>query len=134
MLNLEELIDWKLVMEAPRYAGGHEDVMNAMFGNKAKVISNWVEDDYQGTTAWAYEFEDGTVAIMTDWFGSCSGCDAWEDCTDDDARNMILGLCGSAKHFQTLEQAKDWTKNISPREEPTDFPWEAAQNLFKDGA
>ena len=68
---------------------------------------------------------------MTDYYGSCSGCDSWEDCCDEEAHNMIIGLCGSAKIFKNTAEAKEWCASIAPTEVPMDFPWRSAQYLFK---
>ena len=128
-LILEPLIDWPLVLSQPRYAGGHESVMRNIFGSNAEVISWYTSGDWQGVIAIAYKFPNGEVAIMTDYYGSCSGCDSWEDSTEEDARNMILGLCGSAKQFDTVELAKEWIKNIDSENKPWHYPWQAAKNL-----
>ena len=128
-LILENYIDWSLVLSQPRYAGGHEEVMRNIFGNNAKVIAWWHENDWQGTIAIAYKFPNGEVAIMTDYYGSCSGCDSWEYSSDEDARNMILGLCGGAKQFGDVNIAKEWIKNIDSNEKPWEYPWYAAKNL-----
>lgn len=128
-MDLETLIDWKTVLEQPRCAGGHEEVMRNIFGKNAKVVAWWSEEEYQGTIAIAYQFPTGEVAIMTDYYGSCSGCDAWEDSSEKDARNMILSLCGSAQQFQNLAAAKAWCANIDPNTRPWEFPWDAARNL-----
>ena len=128
-LILESLIDWPLVLSQPRYAGGHEQVMRNIFGKNAEVLDFWNEGDWQGTIAVAYKFSNGEVAIMTDYYGSCSGCDSWEDSSDTQARDMILGLCGSAKQFDSVELAKEWIKNIDSDKEPWHYPWQAAKNL-----
>lgn len=128
-MDLEKLIDWELVLAQPRYAGGHEEVMRNIFGKNAEVIAWWSDNDYQGTIAVAYQFASGEVAIMTDYYGSCSGCDSWEDSSEQDARNMILGLCGSAKQFANREQAAAWTKAIYSQEKPWEYPWNSAANL-----
>lgn len=128
-LILENYIDWAIVLSQKRYAGGHEEVMRNIFGSNAEVVSWWREDDWQGTIAIAYKFPNGEVAIMTDYYGSCSGCDAWEDSSDDDARKMILGLCGSAKQFDSVELAREWIKMFDERTEPWNYPWRAAKNL-----
>lgn len=128
-MNLEDKIDWKIVLAQPRYAGGHEEVMRNIFGKNAEVIAWWSDNDYQGTIAIAYEFPDKSVAIMTDYYGSCSGCDAWEDSTPDDARKLILGLCGSAKQFSSRAEAGEWIANIDKAEKPWEYPWDSARNL-----
>lgn len=128
-MDLEKQIDWQTVLAQPRYAGGHEEVMRNIFGKNAEVIAWWSDNDYQGTIAIAYEFPTGEVAIMTDYYGSCSACDWWEDSGEQDARNMIVGLCGSARQFQNRAAAKEWCANINRDEKPWEYPWDSARNL-----
>lgn len=125
--NIKDQVDWQKVMSAPGYAGGHEEVMKSLFGDNAKVIAEYIEDDYQGTEAFAYEFPDGTVAILTDYFGSCSGCDSWEDSSDEDARKMIESLVHSTRIFPAKQQAAEWSATVEDRAE--DYPFYAARNL-----
>ena len=120
-------VDWDSVMKAPRYARGHEEVMRTMFGDKAKVIGEYVEDDYQGDEAFAYEFEDGTIAIITDSFGSCSGCDSWEDATDEEARNMVRELAINARLFPNRVEAREFCENGTDAAEQ--WTMRAAKNL-----
>jgi hypothetical protein len=120
-------IDWESVMEAPRYAGGHVEVMQTMFGNKATVIAEYIEDDYQGSEAFAYEFEDGTIAIITDTFGSCSGCDSWEDASDADARSLVKQLAINARLFPNRAEAREFCETGTDTAEQ--WTMRAAKNL-----
>ena len=106
--QIVDLIDWDLVIKAPRYSGGHSEVMEAIFGDNASVLAFYREDDYQGILAYAYQFNDGTVVIITDSFGSCSGCDAWECCSDQDAKIMIQSLVDSARIFENSNDAREF--------------------------
>ena len=120
-------VDWEKVISAPRFAGGHTEVMLAIFGNKAVVIAEYFENDYQGTEAFAYRFSDGTIAILTDWFGSCPGCDSWEDSSDEDARNMIRSLVTSARIFSDLYQAIEFCTTVE--DDAMEYPFHAAREL-----
>ena len=125
--DLEKYIDCDLVMKLPRYACGHEEIMKNIFGNNAKVIAEYIEDDYQGTEAFAYQFKDGSIVIATDYFGSCSGCDSWEDATDEDAKRLIIEIVSSSRLFVSLEQAIVFCKqNLSG----FDYPFKSAYNLL----
>lgn len=125
--DVVDAIDWYLVLAAPRYAGGHVEVMRTMFGDKANVIGEWIEDDYQGDEAFAYEFGDGTIAIVTDSFGSCSGCDSWEDATDDEARHMVQELAINARLFPTRDEARKFCEDGTDAAEQ--YTMRAAKNL-----
>jgi len=115
--QLPRLIDWDLVMLQGRYAGGHESVMRNIFGHNATVIAEYVRDDYQGDEAFAYLFHDGFVAIITDYFGSCSGCDSWEGATDADAKTMITSLVNSARLFDSVEEAALYCEFVQDKAE-----------------
>ena len=128
--GLVDLIDWPLVMSQPRGAGGHDEVVRSIFGPSAEVIAWWHEGDYQGTVAIAYKLSDGRIAVMTDYYGSCSGCDAWEDATDDSARKMVVDLVNSAKVFNSLEDAKAWCATVDDRCRPENYPFYSAKNLW----
>lgn len=127
--GLDTEIDWDTVMRQPRYAGGHEEVMRAIFGDRSQVVAWWSEEDYQGTVAIAHQLDDGRVVVMTDYYGSCSGCDQWEDCTDDEARKMVLDLVHHARVFLSVSAAANWCANVDSSERPFEFPFEAAKNL-----
>lgn len=71
--SLIDLVNWPAVLAAPRRAGGHIEVMEAIFKGTAEVLASWVDEDYQDGEAFACRFPGGQVAIMTDGFGSCSG-------------------------------------------------------------
>lgn len=120
-------INWTEVMAASRRAGGHYEVMESMFEGAAEIVDHWVEDDYQGTLAIAWKFPDGSVAVLTDCFGSCSGCDSWEDATDDEARSMIQSLASSARVFDSEAEAAAWCRNADA--DACDFTMRAAKNL-----
>jgi len=122
-----DAVDWVAAMAAPRYAGGHEDVMRSLFGSNAVVIAEWIEDNYDGCIAFAYEFSDGTVAIITDSFGSCNGCDSWEGATDDEARHMINELAINARLFPDRWSALEFCEHEAGSAEQ--YTLSAAKNL-----
>lgn len=98
---LKEKIDWEIVMKMSRCAGGHVSIMQSLFKN-ATIIVEFIENDYQGTEGFIYQLDDEFIFI-TDYFGSCSGCDAWEDATDEEARNMCIQLANNAQRFDSFQ-------------------------------
>ncbi len=129
-MNKTEVLDavnWKAALAAPRYAGGHEEVFRALFDGVAPVIAWASSDDYDGTVCAAYQFPDGSVAILGDGYGSCSGCDAWEDAGDEDARALIVSMVTSARLFPTLAEAQAWAK--AP-DEAIDYHFTEARKLW----
>lgn len=105
--QLQKLIDWEKIMKMPRYAGGHDEQMQGLFKD-AEVIAHWNEGDYSGSVATCIKLPDGRFAIYNDYYGSCSGCDAWEDANDEDVKNMCIGLSNSAYVFETLDDVKEF--------------------------
>lgn len=103
--DLQDLIDFEKCMAFARYAGGHDDQMQNLFKG-ATVLAHWNEGDYQGTVATAVQLADGRFCWYQDSYGSCSGCDAWEGCDDEDARKLLIGLAIDAEVFNTLEEMK----------------------------
>lgn len=101
--------------------------MDAIFQDKAKVIVSWVQEDYQGDLAYAYEFPDGTVVLMTDSFGSCSGCDSWEYATDEEAKAMIQQLAINSRVFANRVNAQEFLDSAAGN--PEHFHMSAAKNL-----
>jgi len=128
--EIKELINWVAVLAAPRSAGGHTDAMEAIFEGNAKVCASWVEKDYTGSEAFAYLFPDGTVVIMTDYFGSCAGCDAWEDATDDDVKLMVESLVNSSRVFDNAEEAYHFC--LTETKTAEQYPVKEAAHLIND--
>jgi hypothetical protein len=128
--GLTKLISWETVLSAPRNAGGHEEIMRAIFGSKAKVIAWWEEQYHEGTIAIAYRLADGRIVVMTDYYGSCSGCDIWEGATDESVKDQVHNLVNRARVFATLKAAKRWCSGINVTANPEEHPFEAARNLW----
>jgi hypothetical protein len=110
--QLQSLIDWGNIMKMGRYAGGHDEQMQGLFKD-ATVVGHWNEGDYQGKVATCVKLPDGRYAIYNDYYGSC--CDAWENATDEEVRNMCINLSNGAKIFQSLEDVEQYLEN--PKEE-----------------
>lgn len=126
--SLMSRIDWERVMKMPRYSGGHDEQMKGLFKN-AVVIGHYNEGDYQGAVSTCVKFVDtGEIVIYNDYYGSCSGCDAWEEANDDDVRTMCNQLACSAYIFKTLEDCKSFLKSS-----PNDYSknsWDTAHHLL----
>ena len=130
-MNRSELIDeinWDATLAAEKYAGGHEEVMRAIFEGRADVVAFWIEDSYDGEEAFAYLFPDGSVVIVTDYFGSCSGCDMWDDNPSESEIRVAIGaIVRAARIFDDLDAAIEFCKSETVRAEH--FPMRAAKHL-----
>lgn len=125
--NIEQFIAWDHVMTLPRYAGGHDEIMKGIFGDEKTTVSFWNEGDYQGAVAVAHKLEDGRIVVMTDYYGSCSGCDAYEAAGDDEVKRLVTGMVQSSRVFNSIEDASEWCS--SPSDEPQDYPFSYCANL-----
>ncbi len=101
--DLQDLIDWDSILPLPRYAGGHDEQMQKLFKG-AEVLAHWNEGDYHGTVATAVKLQDGRYCWYQDSYGSCSGCDSWEDASDADVKTLCIGLAIDAEVFPTIEE------------------------------
>lgn len=108
-MELKDLVNWNEVMKQPRRAGGHTEVMENLFIG-AEILASYVENDYQGSEAYVYKLPDGKIALVNDYFGSCSGCDSWEDASDEYAKSLIIELCNNAKVVNNIQEAIDYLK------------------------
>jgi hypothetical protein len=105
--ELQKTIDWDSIMKMSRYAGGHDEQMQGLFKD-AKVIGHWNEGDYQGMVATCVQLSDGRFVIYNDYYGSCSGCDSWEDASDEVVKSMCINLSNSAYVFESLDDVKEY--------------------------
>lgn len=109
--KLAERIDWETIMPMDRYAGGHDDQMCGLLKD-VTVLGHWNEGDYQGMVATCVQLNDTKeVVIYNDYYGSCSGCDAWEDASDDDVRLMCRQLACGAYIFKDMTDCIEFLKN-----------------------
>jgi len=108
--QLQKMIDWKNIMKMPRCAGGHNDQMIGLFKDST-LIAHWNEGDYQGMVATCVKLPDGKYAIYNDFYGSCSGCDAWDGADDDQVRNMCINLSNSTYVFENMVDIIEFLKS-----------------------
>jgi len=117
-----------------RCAGGKHAFFKVMF-NDAEMIGFWHEPGYQGEEVVAYRFPNGIIAIVTSYFGSCSGCDAFEDADDVDVLTTFKSISNSARVFETLDEAKARIEEIRRQAESDEgvtqenYPLRLAGNL-----
>ncbi len=103
--DLINRLNFPEVLTLTRSAGGHDEQMKQLFKNVI-VLAHWNERDYQGTVATMVELNDTKeVIIYSDYYGSCPGCDAWEDSTDEQAKNMCIQLASNAIIIKNIKEA-----------------------------
>lgn len=113
MEMLKDFLDWDRIMKANRNSGGHSDVMEVLFINGI-VLGHVSSNDYQGNLGYAYLVYDfnhvAKIVLISDSYGSCSGCDQWEDASDADVRQLCTGLANDAHAFDSIEEAIEWLR------------------------
>ena len=123
---LRDLLDWDTLKKLEPCAGGHDDYMKSLFKG-ATVLAHWNEGDYQGEVATAVQLADGRYCWYQDSYGSCSGCDSWEDAAWDDVQELCKGLASDAEVFATKEEML--ADMLRPRAES--WKSDAGSNLHK---
>ena len=108
--KLIKRIDFGKILPMSRYAGGHDEQMKGLLKN-VRLIAHWNEGDYQGSVATCVKLKDTKeIVIYDDYYGSCSGCDAWQDASDEDVKRMCIQLAGKAYIFKNLKDCKEFLK------------------------
>lgn len=105
--ELQKLLNWPVLMKLPREAGGHDDHMKNLFLD-ASVIAHYNSGDYQGVVVTCLRLADGRFVVFDDYYGSCSGCDAWEDASDEDISKLCIDLANRAYIFDTRDDVKQF--------------------------
>jgi hypothetical protein len=99
--KMQEMINWEIIMSLPRCAGGHDEQMRVLFKD-SEVIAHYNSGGYQGVVATCVKLSTGEFAIYDDYYGTCSGCDAWENATDDEVKKLCIDLANRVFIFQNI--------------------------------
>jgi len=111
-------------MGLPRTAGGHDEQMMLLL-KETTLIAHWNEGDYQGKVATCTMLNDTKeIVIYVDYYGSCSGCDAWEDASDDEVRQLCDQLATGAYIFNNIEDCIDF---LQTGDVERSYKWEGAR-------
>lgn len=126
--ELRKMMDEEELLKMGRYAGGHDEQMQGLIKG-AKVIAHWNEGDYQGAVATCIQIPSGEYVIYNDYYGSCSGCDAWEDATDEAILSMCNNLVYDSLIFGSLQEVKEFLAKADFRK----YSWgEASKYLLEE--
>jgi len=125
--KLQSLIDWDNIMKMDRYAGGHDDQMQGLFKD-SEVIAHWKSGDWQGMVATCVKLPTGEYVIYNDYYGSCSGCDAWDGACDDDVKKLCIDLANSAYVFKSIEDVKNFLSDTSESNRDGNYDWFKAED------
>ena len=130
--DISKLLDWETILKQPRCSGGHDDIMTNLFLRETAVcIAHWNEGDYQGTVATAYMFkDDGSVLIISDYYGSCCGCDLYEDAADDEIKKLVHDMVQGGILCETFSSAIQFINKINTSDKPWEYPHQESVNLI----
>ena len=122
-MRMVDVIDWEVMLDekkTPRYAGSHVDQLSNLFLD-SEVIASSYDDDYQGADCMVYLFAppnpkiDPKIVIITSYFGSCSGCDSWEDAGDEDLRELLTAMVNNARIFGSFDKTIKFLDEIDAK-------------------
>lgn len=98
----------------------YQPIIDALGGVLVQVDDN----DYQGDTRVLLQ-KDGRFGFLNFGWGSCSGCDGLQACSSfREIEELIRGLEGDVKWFDTLQAAKDYILSDDRKES---YYWHEAE-------
>jgi hypothetical protein len=106
---------------------GYEGLIDSF---EVDVLLDGHDDDYQGDSFYLLRDGDGCIGYLNFGWGSCSGCDAYEDARDSgDAALMNLRdeLWEDVSWFDSLEDLRVYFK-----ENDVKLKWYGHSSTFKD--
>jgi len=122
-MKMADFIDWEVMLDesqVSRYAGSHIDELSKLFRDSRMIASN-SSGSYQGDDCVVYLFTpidpqfEPKIVIITSYFGSCSGCDAWEDIKDDDLRELLIAIVNNARLFDSFKEVHKFFDELIER-------------------
>ena len=82
-----------------------------MLNEFGKILLQVDEDDYQGDSFLIYK-KDNKYGLLIFGWGSCSGCDALQGCTNiDEVQELMNQLYNDIKWFDSLQELKNYISN-----------------------
>lgn len=90
LVQREDAEDWEDQYEITGHAGGHLHLLKYALPGIEIIASAYV-GDYQGSEAMAFRLPDGRFGVVSSYYGSCSGCDAFDGVEGE----RLVELCQS---------------------------------------
>jgi len=117
---MADFINWEIMLDKDktyRHAGSHVSQLSNLFID-SHVIASECDDDYTGSDSVVYLFAppnpdvEPKVVLVTDYFGSCGGCDVWEDIEDSDLKELLVAIANNARLFDSFEELDKFFSGI----------------------
>ena len=96
------------------------DTLIVSLGGYKKVLRLDYDSDYSGYVDVDLELNNGVVFSYKYWYGSCSGCDKWEDELGSDHAQVVEVMRKEATYFDNMEQYTAWRNMVAKRQEERD--------------
>lgn len=120
---MADFIDWKTMLDesiTPRTAGSHVDHLSKMFVN-SHMIAHHSDGNWSGWDAVVILFAPPNpalkpkIVLITDHFGSCSGCDVWDEVSDRTLKELLISIANNARTFDSFEEIDNFLGEIIDR-------------------
>lgn len=99
-----------------------------MLNEFGEILIQVDEEAYQGDSFLLYK-NDNKYGFLTFGWGSCSGCDALQACTDiDEVQELMDSLYNAIKWFDSLQELKCYISDYSIVE----LQWYFYSDTFKE--
>ncbi|MEO0479025.1 MAG: hypothetical protein AAF196_06050 [Planctomycetota bacterium] len=128
-MNKAALLEAMDYQPEPSEWGYSVEELRRAFGGNASVIAEYREVDYSGVYAVAHKWPDGSVSILTDYFGSCCGCCAYQAASGSgDVRSLVEASVRNARVFTSEDEAKTFIRTGT--DDAFEFSHRAAASLL----
>lgn len=130
-MNKQEMMDLVTVDKFGKHTWSCEDSFTDVLSGQGKVIAIWYEDGYHGQLAIAVESNDGSVFLMTDYFGTCSYCCAWQGSDNNERVQLMRAMISSARVFASRSDAVRFCQGVddTTKQKSEHFAFQVAKEL-----
>jgi hypothetical protein len=123
---LKDFLDWQAIDNAK---GDQGNTLSNLFINGI-VLASVSTEDWQGYLGYAYLVYGYTktvkIVVLSDSYGSCSGCDQWQAIADNyDSKaihQMCINLANDAHAFDSIEEAISWLREAG-KDSSNHYEW-----------
>jgi len=129
-VKMSDFIDWETMLDdskTMRSSGSKIDQLSRMFLHSHMIASD-SSGDYQGEDTVVILFTppipdtDPKIIIISSYYGSCSGCDSWEDANDKNMKEILESLANNARLFDNFEDTIKYLESVTQAEQYDLYP------------
>lgn len=110
---LEDLINWKEVMEQPRNSRGYKEVMDNLFEN-ATILGYHIDDNHTGEIGYVYKLEDERFVITNGDFKTDPELEEDQQIkhTDEELKTMCSEMVKNAISFDSIHDTISFLRGV----------------------